>query len=436
MMRRRFSILFLLAALSAVTNAAGLPSAWRSWRYSRAIADFSLGAGNPVAIQLPWELFSRSNSHGADFRIIDDYGQEIPYFLAVAKAESQTETRPSQIMERSFVPGQFTQIVIRVTGKPPLGGTHGVTHKQLDAEPCFNTYRVITPESDFMYWVETAVSDDAHEWRIIDAKSPISRFHKHGLDGNQTVQFEGYSNQRFLRLRIMDPDSQFPVDGVEVLSRNLFEPPRSPFSAVFSPEKFPDALQSSWQTDLSTPNLPVSELDFATSQSEFFRALRVSTSEEGKEWSFRAAGEIYRFHQSGKLRESLRIDFPETFARFWRVDIVDGNDRPLADVHLEIRGLERRVTFRAEPGHTYRLLYGNDRALPAQYDFARIFDPSDKKVLSLAQLGSEEPTSNYADPRPYTERHPNLLWLALGVAVALLGYAALRALRTPGSASP
>ena len=433
MMRRRFSILILLVAISAATYAADLPFAWRSWRYSRAIADVSLGAGSPVTVQLPWELFSRSNSHGNDFRIIDGHGEEIPYFLAVAKGESQTETRPSQIMEKSFVPGQFTQIVIQVTDTPPLGESHGVGHKQLNAEPWINTYRVITPDSDFMYWVETAVSDDAHEWRIIDAKSPISRFRKHGLDGNQTVQFEGYSNQRFLRLRIMDPDSQFPVNGVEVLSRNLFEPPRSPFPAAFSPEKFPDALQSSWRTDLSTPNFPVSELDFATPQSEFFRAVRVSTSEEGKEWSFRAAGEIYRFRQSGKLRESLRIDFPETFARFWRVDIVDGNDRPLVDVHLEIRGLERRVTFRAEPGHTYRLLYGNDRALPAQYDFARIFDPSDKKVLPLAQVGSEEPTSNYADPRPYTERHPNLLWLAVGVAVALLAYAALRALRTPGS---
>lgn len=424
MMRQRLSILFLLAAIGAVAYAADLPSAWRSWRYSRAIAGYSLGAGSPVTILLPWELFSRSNSHGADFRIIDEHGQEIAYFLAVAKGELKTETRPSQIMERSFVPGQFTQIVVRITDK------------QLGAEPWFNTYRLITPETDFMDWVETAVSDDAHKWRIIDAKSPISRFRKHGLDGNQTVQFEGYSNQRFLRLRIMNPDSQFPVNGVEVLYRNLFEPPRSLFPAAFSPEKSPDTLQSSWRTDLSTPNLPVSELDFAISQSEFFRAVRVSTSEEGKEWSFRAAGEIYRFQQSGKLRESLRIDFPETFARFWRVDIVNGNDRPLADVHLEIRGLERRVTFRAEPGSTYRLLYGNDRALPAQYDFARIFDPSDKRVLPQAQLGSEEPTSNYADPRPYTERHPNLLWLVVGVAVALLGYAALRALRTPGSPSP
>jgi hypothetical protein len=51
-----------------------------------------------------------------------------------------------------------------------------------------------------------------------------------------------------------------------------------------------------------------------------------------------------------------------------------------------------------------------------------------------SNLGPEEPTSNYADARPFTERHPNLLWLALGMAVILLGYAAVWALRTPSAA--
>jgi hypothetical protein len=40
---------------------------------------------------------------------------------------------------------------------------------------------------------------------------------------------------------------------------------------------------------------------------------------------------------------------------------------------------------------------------------------------------------NYVDPNPFTERHPNLLWAALGLAVILLGYAAVRALRAPAA---
>jgi len=35
----------------------------------------------------------------------------------------------------------------------------------------------------------------------------------------------------------------------------------------------------------------------------------------------------------------------------------------------------------------------------------------------------------YLSPEPWSERHPALLWLALAVAVAVLGLLALRALR-------
>jgi len=332
--------------------------------------------------------------------------------------------------------GQFTQVVIRVTDKPPLDKTHGVTLQQLSAEPWFNTYRISTPETDFMYWVETAVSDDAHEWRVVDARSPISRFRKHRLEGNQTVQFEGYSNQRFLRVRIFDPEHQISVSNVEVLSQDSrSEPERSSIPSVFAPDSSADPTESRWLADLGTSNLPVSEVDFSTAQPEFYRAVRISTSEDSKDWSYRCAGEIYRFRQGEKLRESLRILVPEVFARFWRIEIVNANDQPLANTHMELSGLPRGLTFPVEPGHSYRLLYGNQKAASTEYDFGRVFGGSKRKVLILAHLGTEEITANYADPRPFTERHPNLLWIALGLATVLLGYAALRAMRTPDSAA-
>src|SRR4051812_10910201 len=400
-------LLALVAACAA--PAAELPDSWRAWRYSRPISKLAMERQTPATIVIPWDLLAHSDAHGSDFRIIDERGQEVPYFLAVPQAQTTTEKRPSQIIERSFVSGQFTQVIVRITDRPPLDESHGLTSQQLQAEPWFNTYRVETPETDFMYWVETAVSDDVHQWRILDARSPISRFRKHGLEGNQTVHFEGYSNQRYLRIRILHPGAQVPVDGIDILSWSTSEPPRSPIPSTFSSEKTDDATETRWRSDLSTPNLPISELDFSTDQQEFYRAVRASRSSDTKEWSFAAAGEIYRFRQNGKIRESLRINFPENYARFWRVEIINGNDQPLANTRLEFRGLERHITFRGEPSRTYRLAYGNDKAPMPRYDFARVFDQASKVAL-FAQLGPEEPTSNYADPRPFTERHPNLLW--------------------------
>ena len=434
MMTRRPSILVALVLLTfSISFAATLPNEWRSWRYSRALSGFPVEMDHsPISLGvLPWDVVAHGSPLGADFRIVDDLNHEAPYFLTTLQSESKIETRASRILERSFVAGQFTQIIVRITDKPPLGETHGVTLKQLDAEPWFNTYRIATPENDFMYWVETAVSDDAHQWRVVDARSPISRFRKHGLEGSQTVKFDGYSNQRFLRVRILDRESQFPVDSLEISSRSSSEPPRSAIPANFLPDVASEKSNSSWRADLRTPNLPVSELLFSTDQNEFYRGVRLSSSQDGKEWSFVTGGEIYRYRQGDKPKESLRIIFPETFARFWRAEIINGDDLPLSKVALEFRGLDRRVTFRAERGRSYRLLYGNDRATAPSYDFARIFDPSDRKALALAHLGPEEITVNYADPRPFTERHPSLLWIVVGIAAVLLALAAVRALRSP-----
>jgi Protein of unknown function (DUF3999) len=432
MNRRSLSIFAALIVLAAAAAASDLPSAWRTWRYSRSILAVPPDMHEPVNLRLPWDLFAHSDAHATDFRIIDEAGREIPFSLFSSQtSEPQPQVRPSQIIERSFVPGQFTQVVIRVTDRPPLDQSHGATLDQLQAEPWFNTYRISTSESDFMYWVETAVSDDAHEWRVLDARSPISRFRKHQLEGNQTVQFEGYSNQRFLRVRILSPERQIPIDSVEVLSQDSKSTPeRLSIPASFASESSADSSESHWLTDLGTGNLPVSEISFSTAQPEFYRAVRISTSEDKKDWHYRCAGEIYRFREGDKLKESLRILVPETFARFWRVEIVNANDQPLTDTHMQFTGLPRQLVFPVQPGHSYRLLYGNLKAAQTQYDFGRVFGHTEKKVLLLAQLGAEELTANYADPRPFTERHPNLLWVALGLAIALLVYAALRALRT------
>jgi hypothetical protein len=122
-------------------------------------------------------------------------------------------------------------------------------------------------------------------------------------------------------------------------------------------------------------------------------------------------------------------------ARYWRVEILNANDAPLSSVRMSVAMSLRFVLFRPRENRAYHLLYGNDRATAPQYDFARTLRIQPNEVLLHLNLGPEETTTNYADPRPFTERHPNLLWFALGIAIVLLGYAALRALRAPGDAT-
>ncbi|HZU10612.1 MAG TPA: hypothetical protein VFA02_11980 [Pseudacidobacterium sp.] len=67
------------------------------------------------------------------------------------------------------------------------------------------------------------------------------------------------------------------------------------------------------------------------------------------------------------------------------------------------------------------------RASSPEYDYARLFQPD--KDAARGMLRPEEENPQYQtrpDTRPFTERHPALLWIALVAAVAILGSIALQ----------
>src|ERR1700687_128064 len=190
---RIITILIGIATLAAAAFATDLPPAWRSWHYSR-----PLTAPHPDILNyaiIDRDVFAHSENHLADLRIIDDLGTEQPFELRSRLAPpSQPVILPASLRENSFVPGQFTQVVLDL-------GPHASFHGSL---------RVQTPESDFINWVEVAASDDAHLWRIVNPRAPISRFRKENLEGRQTIRYSD-NNARYLRLRIMEPVGKFRV---------------------------------------------------------------------------------------------------------------------------------------------------------------------------------------------------------------------------------
>jgi hypothetical protein len=299
---------------------------------------------------------------------------------------------------------------------------------------------VQTTESDFINWVEVAASDDAHQWRIVNARAPISRFRRENLEGNQTVRYSE-NNARYLRVRIQEAAHNFEVTGMEVFSSPSIatESPAERgalLTALLLPDSNGASSQTQWTVDLGAAAIPIARFNFETTQAEFYRAVRLLNSTDQKEWQSVGGGEIHRFLANGKTEESLGVQCYEMWGpRFWRVEVLNANDAPLAEVHLSLTMPLRFVLFHPVQNRFYRLIYGNFRATAPQYDLARTLHMQANEVMAHLGLGAEEATSNYADPRPFTERHPNLLWIALGVAIVLLAYAALRALRTPDSAT-
>lgn len=417
-MIRRLSTAFLFfSAFSLLAVSADLPDQWRSWRYSRALQVPQTPGEAPAQIVLPWEIYAHCRPGCEDVRIVNSSGGEVPFVVEARHTASNVESRAARILENSFVSSEYTQVI------GDLGEGFGP----------YDRVRVETSRADFIVWAEVALSDDAKTWRVVEARAPIARFRSRAVEGTQTIPFHGLRS-RYVRVRIADQSAKFPVDGISVLNEKEVRQQTADVAGSFTQEKSADPTESVWQTTLASLNQPVSELIVQSDSPEFYRAVRISASNDGQEWSYYGSGVIYRYKQGDKIRESLRIEFPEiTENRLLRVEIISGNDQPLANVHFVPAAVPRTLAFKLVPGQSYRLIYGNEKAAWPQYDLGRYFDsgPAKPDYLQLS-LGPEEETANYRDPRPFTERHPEVLWGALALAIVLIGLTALKTLRTPG----
>ncbi len=403
-------IVFGSVILRADTLAAW-PRAWRSWSYSREVMPPAANSSGLVAIVVPEDVYAHSANQLADVRIVDDTGREVPFVMAVPSGQVRTERRRARTQEQSFAPGEFTQFVLDV-------GANAQFH---------NAVLVNTPETDFIAWAEVAVSDDARQWRIVCDRAPLFRFNKQSLQGTQTLHYSE-TNARYIRLRILEGSHRFPLTSVEVLYEVTTPAERSPVPAPLVEVQSANKQESLWRADLLSA-LPVNEVRFETDQEEFSRSVVIESSDDGKDWSNAGAGEIYRFHHDDVLREWLRVGFAAGWSSHWRIHVANSNNSPLSAAQVTLYMTPRRLVFRAHPARRYLLLYGQSEAKQPQYDLERTLKVEDSQQLPAATLGGEQINDDYEDPRPWSERHPAVLWIAVIIAAGLLGFAALRSLR-------
>lgn len=393
--------------------AAPLPTAWSHWLYFRAIELPTVVAPQLVSVIVPQDAYAHVQPWLADIRVIDDRGEEVPFVRFTHEGTRTTKSLPTSLLENSFAPGLYTQLVLD-TGS---------------AAPFHNGVNIQSPESDFIEWVQVEASDDARAWRIVQERAPIFRFQKESRQGTQLVSYSD-NNARYLRVRILDGKQKFFVTGASVVYEAVDPPERAAIVVNAALDSSAPAGKTVWRIDLGTAALNIKEVQFNVAPAEFSRTVEITTSEDGKDWFPFASGEIYRFHQENIVREQLTVDVPNyTDRRYWRVAILNGNDAPLPGVTPALYMTPRHIIFEQQPGRSYRLLYGQALAKAPAYDLERRLDAKMMDAAAPGQLRGEELNSAWSDPRPWTEKYDVVLWLALGIAVLLLGYTAIRSLR-------
>ena len=147
------------------------------------------------------------------------------------------------------------------------------------------------------------------------------------------------------------------------------------------------------------------------------------------------SSEITRIHIQ---RNGQKIDVDRTWLALsaagqgpLRAVIHNGDDAPLKITRARLQQYERRIYFDCEAGVPLGLYYGDEKLSAPVYDYAKLFQ-SDANASQL-QLAAEVANSLYSgrpDDRPWSERHPAVLWGAILAAVAILGLIAARSIKS------
>jgi hypothetical protein len=401
--------------LAAVALDAQLPETWRHWQFAAPIEVTPAEEPRFVSVLVPDAVTAAAARDWADLRVIDEAAREVPYVLEARDRRDRREWRAARLLDPGFVPGQYSQAVLDLGSDP---GVHNAVVLELGGT------------GDVQAGLQIAVSDDGQSWQIAAESVPIFRL-RETARGERTDATYPASRSRYVRLRILEGSRQVAITSARVAHEVVTPAERAPAGVALAPA--PQDGQSNESVWMSGDRAErrIAEVRFETSESQLARLVVLETADEHDRWRRVATGEIRRMPGSADRR--LSIQFPEAVGRRWRVTVQNGDDPPVPDLVPVLYATPRRVVFRQEPGRTYRLIYGHARPDPPRYDLARLTSPDVLVTAAPALLGAPVVNEGFVDATPWTERHPAVVWVAVAVAVLLLGAMAVRTLRSSAS---
>lgn len=150
------------------------------------------------------------------------------------------------------------------------------------------------------------------------------------------------------------------------------------------------------------------------------------------------SGSIFRVRltQVGREIHQQRLSVPATLgsnlqsAAEVEIAVDNGDDQPLPITAVQLEMRQRRLCFEVPSTAPLTLFYG-DPTLPAPiYDFARTVSLTNQ--IPVARVGAEQKNPVYTprpDNRAFTERHPEVIWVAFLAVVCILAVIAIRSSR-------
>jgi len=405
---RALSVTLFVSGLSLALS----PSAWHYRKPIQLVSRDSPSAAQLNVVNLDRDIYLAARADLADLRVMRT-GEEIPFVIETLDAASQHRQRRARILDQSIAPGVGLQFTLQLDG--------GFPHNRVHLE---------TDERNFRQLVRVETSENGRSWSTVRDDGAIFDFSQDNR--HMFALAVGYpeSTRRFLRVTVRGWTKVGALTGASVDFEEQRPASREPLASLTPGIEEDSKTQSTIATiDAGVDGLPVDHIRVATPSQAFHRAVEIETSTNGRDWLYVVQGTLARF--PGRPGEdSLVIAVPETRHRYLRLRIYNRDDKPIRIERVELEGLVRRVKFLAEGSGQYWLYYGNPDAAPARYDLPVLLERREHMEQTASIAGPQQMNPAYQPPsapsRPWSERHPAILYTVLGGAVLGLGAATLR----------
>jgi hypothetical protein len=355
-------------------------------------------------------VFAHARADLADLRLYDGERQ-VPYKLSEARAGSIKEERDVRILNLAAV-GDHTEFDLDMQGAPE-----------------YDSIRLRLDAKNFVVKASVEGRDalgggTSAPW---PAPNTLYDFSAEKLGSNFTIKLPTWSF-RYVHVGLSHGISPGQVQGATVSNlqekRALYIPAGSCHRVETKPH------ETRWGCDLAE-KVPLDRIVFELDPHavNFRRPVSVQDDHEVQVGS----GEISRIRTrrggTDIVAEEVAVGIGGVCCPHITVVIENGDDAPLGIRALEPQAFQRRIYF--EPGgrSALRLYFGDPRLDAPVYDYSKMFhEAGDAAAAIFGQTIPNPAFTPRPDDRPWSERHPAVLWAAMLGAVVVLAALAIRQL--------
>lgn len=337
---------------------------------------------------------------------------EVPYALVTESGSSESATKSIRVLQPGTIGGK-TQFFLDMEGL---------------AE--YDRIELTLAARNFVVRAEVDGQDDLHGTKWVSlGRTVLYDLSGDRLGANGTLRLP-VTTYRYLRVTV---DGQIKPAEVQGATASVRHEEKELWRAVTGTPVVETKGTDNVFTFNLPGNVPLERIEFTVdpSQPDFMRDLEI----ENQNHERLAYGAISRIHT---VRHGQKIDVEETSLRLYithesviRVIVHNGDDQPLKIGAVRLQQYERRLYFTPPQAGTLQLYYGDEKLGSPVYDYAKLFRKD--AGAAEAKLGAERTNIAFTgrpDERPWSERHPQVLWIAIFVAVIVLGGMALRSMKT------